>query len=173
MLDHLPPEAPKHLDLIDGSLFIWPPRTDSHQLTIDLLADPAEGIRPPANFAVVIEMTVTLGLRQRPEPDVMVVLKSAARDLGRTSYTPDEVLLVVEVVSPASEEMDRTTKPIKYSEAGITYLWRVERHGHDPVVYTFELEPSTKTYVPTGIHRGRLKTHVGFGVDIDLKGISG
>ncbi len=25
-----------------------------------------------------------------------------------------------------------------------------------------------KAYVPTGIHRGRLRTHVGFDVDIDL-----
>lgn len=113
-------------------------------------------------------MTVTLGLRQRPEPDVLVVKKSAMEDLDRTSYTPDEVHLVVEVVSPDSIDRDRTTKPIKYSNAGIKYLWRVEREGQEPVVYTYELDPAVKAYVPTGIHRGRLRTDIGFDVDIDL-----
>ena len=61
---------------------------------------------------------------------------------------------MVEVVSPESVERDRTTKPIKYSDAGIKHLWRVEQEGDKPVAYTFELEPAVKAYVPTGIYRG-------------------
>ncbi|WP_307845346.1 Uma2 family endonuclease [Planomonospora sp. ID67723] len=117
---------------------------------------------------VVREMTVTLGLRQRPEPDVMVVEKSAMTSLHVTSFKPEDVHLVVEVVSPESVERDRTTKPIKYSDAGIKHLWRVEQEDDRAVVYTFELEPAVKAYVPTGVHRGRLRTDIGFDVDIDL-----
>ncbi|GIH74053.1 hypothetical protein [Planobispora longispora] len=45
---------------------------------------------------------------------------------------------------------------------------RAEQEDERPVVCTFEPEPSVKAYVPTGIHRGRLRTDIGFGVDIDL-----
>lgn len=113
-------------------------------------------------------MTVTLGRRQRPEPEVLVVGKSAMADLDKTSYTPDEVHLVVEVVSPDSADRDRTTKPLDYANAGVRYPWRVEREGQAPVVCTYELDPATKTYVLTGVHRGRLRTRIGFDVDIDL-----
>ncbi|WP_329093364.1 MULTISPECIES: Uma2 family endonuclease [unclassified Streptosporangium] len=168
MLDHLPPGAPRHVELIDGSLIMRPPQTAFHMFVINLMIDQQRGIRPPAHLRVVREMTVTLGMRQRPEPDIMVVASSALTSLSTTSFKPEDVHLVVEVVSPESLERDRTTKPIKYSDAGIRHLWRVEQEDDRPVVYTFELEPAVKAYVPTGIHRGRLKTDVGFEVDIDL-----
>jgi Uma2 family endonuclease len=78
------------------------------------------------------------------------------------------VHLVVEVVSEESRDRDRTTKPGKYSSAGIRHFWRVEPEDDQPVAYTFELKPAVKAYVPTGIHRGRLRTNIGFPVDIDL-----
>ncbi|MEV1204879.1 Uma2 family endonuclease [Microbispora rosea] len=168
MLDHLPPDAPAHVELIDGSLIMRSPQTNFHMLMVNLLVDRDRGIRPPGHLAVAREISITLGLRQRPEPDVLVVKKEALSDLRRTSYRPEEVQLVVEVVSPDSEERDRLTKPIKYSDAGIRYLWRIELEDQEPVAYTFELEPSVKAYVPTGIHRKRLTTYVGFEVDIDL-----
>jgi len=72
------------------------------------------------------------------------------------------------VVSPESEDRDRETKPAKYARAGIRFLWRIEREGSTPVAYTYELDPASGTYVATGVHRGRLKTDIGFPVDIDL-----
>ena len=117
---------------------------------------------------VVREMTVTLGIRQRPEPDIMVVDRFRVDEPEDDLVQTGNVHLVVEVVSPESVERDRTTKPIKYSDAGIKHLWRVEQEDDQPVVYTFELEPAIKAYVPTGIHRGRLRTNIGFDVDIDL-----
>ncbi|WP_405084699.1 Uma2 family endonuclease [Microbispora sp. NBC_01389] len=168
MLDHLPPDAPRHVELIDGALVFRAPQTVFHMLMVTLLTDRDHGIRPPGHLAVAREMSVTLGPRQRPEPDVLVLGREALSDLRRTWYRPEEVHLVVEVVSPESAERDRVTKPIKYSNAGIRYLWRIEQEDQHAVAYTFELEPSVKAYVPTGIHRKRLVTYAGFDVDIDL-----
>ncbi|MEV7965110.1 Uma2 family endonuclease [Sphaerisporangium sp. NPDC088356] len=165
MLDHLPPDAPRHVELIDGSLIMMSPQSAFHMLMLRLFE---RELTPPDDLFVVREMSVTLGVRQRPEPDILVVKRAAMANLRTTSFAPEDVHLVIEVVSPESVERDRTTKPIKYSNAGIRYLWRVEQEGEAPVVYTFELEPSVKAYVPTGIHRERLKTVVGFDVDIDL-----
>jgi Uma2 family endonuclease len=113
-------------------------------------------------------MDLKISTRQRPVPDIMVVIASPSDDLDRTCFTPDEVRLVVEVVSPDSEERDRETKPAKYAKAGVRFLWRIEREGRTPVAYTYELDPASGTYVATGVHRGRLKTDIGFPVDIDL-----
>ncbi len=44
----------------------------------------------------------------------------------------------------------------------------MENDGGRAVVYTFELEPATLTYAPTGVHHDQLKVTVPFQVDIDL-----
>lgn len=165
MLDHLPPDAPRHVELIDGSLIMRSPQTLFHLYTVELIE---HSLKPPAHLEVLREMTVTLGLHQRPEPDILVVERSAIKSSRLTSFKPEDVHLVAEVVSDESMERDRTTKPIKYSNAGIKHFWRVEEEDRLLVVYTFELEPAVKAYVPTGIHRKRLQTNICFDVDIDL-----
>ncbi|MDH6224521.1 hypothetical protein M2169_001491 [Streptomyces sp. MJP52] len=106
-------------------------------------------------------MTVRLDRRSRPEPDVLV--PTAAYDPDRTWYAPEEVTLVVEVVevvvvvSEGSADRDRPLKPFKYAQAGIAHFWRVEDEAGAPAVHTYELDTMTRTYVPAGIHRDRLK----------------
>ncbi|MFI7612912.1 Uma2 family endonuclease [Nonomuraea terrae] len=112
-------------------------------------------------------MTVTLGARERPEPDLLLVRRPAFSN-KITSFAAEDVHLVVEVVSEESQGRDRTTKPIKYSNAGIKHFWRIEQGDNMPVAYTFELEPSVRAYVPTGIHRKRLRTNIGLDIDIDV-----
>jgi Uma2 family endonuclease len=164
-LDALPPEAPRRVELIDGALIIMSPQTSFHMLMINSLL---ARIQPAEGLYVTREMDLKISTRQRPVPDIMIVTTSPFDDLDRTCFTPDEVRLVVEVVSPESEDRDRETKPAKYAKAGIRFLWRVEREGGSPVAYTYELDPASGAYVATGVHRGRLKTDIGFPVDIDL-----
>ncbi|GIH90947.1 Uma2 family endonuclease [Planobispora siamensis] len=173
-LDRLPSEGPngepdffRHVELIDGALVFMSPRKRFHQRVIRGLTA-VLGDLAPERLAVVDQMDVKLGLRTRPCPDVLVVDAEAADDDERTFYTPDEVHLVVEVVSPESEERDRKTKPARYAEAGIPHLWRVENRDGKPVVYVYELDPATGAYGLTGIHHGRLTVPVPFPVDIDL-----
>jgi Uma2 family endonuclease len=165
MLDHLPADAPRHVELIDGALVMRPPQTLAHMLALRLFE---QRLKPPPHLSVAREMTVTLGMRQRPEPDILVVNRSSFTTKV-TSFKPEDVHLTIEVVSDESRERDRTTKPIKYSNAGIKHFWRVEQ-GEDakPVVYTFELDLAVRAYVPTGIHKDHLRVDVGFPVDIDL-----
>jgi Uma2 family endonuclease len=165
MLDRLPPGVPRHVELIDGSLIMMSPQTAFHMFVLRRFE---QELIPSDDLAVVREMTVTLGIRQRPEPDIMVVDKAALMTMKTTSFKAENVHLAVEVVSPESIDRDRTTKPIKYSDAGIRHFWRIEQEGDQPVAYTFELEPAVKAYVPTGIHRGRLRINIGFDVDINL-----
>ncbi len=97
-----------------------------------------------------------------------VIRAQAERGPDQTSYEAEDVLLVVEVVSPDSEERDRKRKPQLYAEADIPNFWRVENNSGRPTVYVYELDPATKAYALTGIHHDRLKLSLPFKIDIDL-----
>ncbi len=125
--------------------------------------------RAPADIQIEPQMAIRLDQHNRHEPDL--VATTAAYDPARTCYTPDQVLLVVEVVSPESAHRDRTVKLRKYAEAGIAHHWRVEEEDSAPVVHAYELDEPTRAYVATGIHRGTLQAAVPFAMTIDLDGL--
>lgn len=173
-LDNLPQEGPngeldffKHVELVDGALIFMSPQKRFHDVVIRRLASAFEA-QAPENLAVATQMDITLGVRQRPCPDVLLIDAALNHDHDRTSYAPVEVCLVVEVVSPESKLRDREVKPLRYAGAGITHFWRIEDEAGKPVVYVYELDPATHTYVPTGIHHGRLSVEVPFPIEIDL-----
>ncbi|WP_157531903.1 MULTISPECIES: hypothetical protein [unclassified Kitasatospora] len=93
----------------------------------------------PEHLRVVREMSVVLGKRGRPEPDVSVVRD---RELKPRKYA--------EAGIPHFWRVEQ------------------EDTGRHPVVYVLELEPATRTYVVTGVHHGRLKVGGPFEIDIDL-----
>ncbi|WP_181788144.1 Uma2 family endonuclease [Streptomyces phytophilus] len=165
-LDTLP-DLPPHTELIDGSLVFVTPQSSFHsEIIITLQIELRRMV--PDGLAVRREMTVVIDDQQRPEPDLIVLRSGALGDGSETKYEAGDVVLAVEVVSPESRGRDRETKPLKYARAGIQHYWRVEKQDGKPVVFVFELEPATGAYVPTGIHRDRLKLSVPFDLDIDL-----
>jgi Uma2 family endonuclease len=173
-LDALPSVGPngepdffKHVELIDGALVFMSPQKRFHERVIHGLRV-SLNTQVPDDVTALSQMDVKLGYRMRPCPDVLVIDAVAAEDDARTFYNPDEVRLVIEVVSPESEDRDRKTKPLRYSEAGIPHFWRVEDLGGKPVAYVYELDPATKTYALTGIHHGRLTVPAPFPIDVDL-----
>ncbi|MEY9212148.1 Uma2 family endonuclease [Thermobifida halotolerans] len=164
-LDRLP-DLPPHTELIDGSLVLVSPQTLFHSLVLSLLE---VGLRRalPRHLRVRREMSVVLGPRQRPEPDLLVVRAGDESD-GQTFYRPDAVELAVEVVSPESQVRDRERKPQLYAAAGIPHFWRVENVSGGPTVYVYQLDPATAAYALTGIFHDRLDVTVPFDITIDL-----
>lgn len=164
-LDHLP-QAPRHTELIDGVLiFRLSPQRSWHSRLVQNLTFSLRQAAP-GGIEIGLEMTVRLDRKSRPEPDVLAA--TVAYDPDRTRFLPEEVALVIEVVSEESADRDRSIKPFKYAQAGIPHFWRVEDETSGPAVHVYELDTFTRTYVPTGIHRDRLKVAVPFPVDIDL-----
>lgn len=173
-LDRLPSDGPngepdffKHVELIDGALVFMSPQRRFHERIIRGLTNSLNA-QVPDHLTALMQMDVKLGQRMRPCPDVLVIDAAAAGDDSRTYYEPSEVHLVVEVVSPESEERDRKLKPPRYAEAGIPHFWRVEEHDGGAVVYVYELDPATKAYAVTGIHHGKFDVSVPFSIEIDL-----
>ncbi|WUH91479.1 Uma2 family endonuclease [Streptomyces sp. NBC_00433] len=169
-LDLLPPDAPRHIELLDGALiFNMSPQRSRHDRVIRRLTAALEAVAP-AGWTVEAQMTVTLGRRTRPEPDVIVASVPYAPE--RTSFLPEDVSLVVEVVPAESQDRDRRYKPGLYAEAGIRHLWRIEDEQGLPVIHTYELDDTTRAYVATAVHRERLATTVPFRLDLVPAGLA-
>jgi Uma2 family endonuclease len=168
-LDHLP-EAPRHTELIDGALvFMMSPQRWWHghlvtMLTVALMQQVPDGI------SVGREMTVRLDARNRPEPDLLLTTLPYEED--RTWFAPEDVQLVVEVVSPESAHRDRTVKLHKYADAGIPHYWCIEDEDGTPVVHVYELDRPTSAYAPAGIFRHSLKRPVPFDITLDLDALT-
>ncbi|WP_405786070.1 Uma2 family endonuclease [Streptomyces sp. NBC_00138] len=161
---------PPHTQLIDGSLVFPCPQQVFHSVGGCLVE---RGLRDglPDHLRVRRQMCVVIDDRNVPEPDVIVVRAGSVRGPGQTLYDAANVLLAVEVVSPESESRDRDTKPHKYAAAGIAHYWRVERADAKDrrlVVYVYELDPASRVYALTGIHRGQLKVEVPYPISVDL-----
>jgi Uma2 family endonuclease len=165
------PDLPPRTQLIDGSLVLVSPQVMFRKRAITRLVQ-ALSAAAPAEYAVQWEMTVTLGPKQRPEPDVMVTWAAAEISDDQSDFKPEDVLLVVEVVSNESRVRDRERKPLLYAEAGIRYFWRVENSDGRPAVYAYELDPATRIYVPVGIFHDRITLGTPFPIDIDLGGLN-
>ncbi|GAB2747147.1 Uma2 family endonuclease [Kitasatospora kifunensis] len=165
-LDRLP-DLPPHTELIDGSLIFVSTQTVFHFRTLRLLEHALLAVIP-AGWDVWREFSVVLGKRNRPEPDLAVAPLSAETGPKDTWIKAEDVLLAVEVVSEESQERDREVKPRKYAAAGIRYFWRVESNEGSPVVYTYERDPATNSYVPTGIFHDRLTIEHPFPMDVKL-----
>jgi len=160
-------DLPRHTELIDGSLVFEAPQRNFHTSMIDFLITELRR-QVPAGFRATREMTIKLEPRTAVDPDVSVIRTAVPHGPDVTHYLPDVTVLVVEVVSPDSIDRDRDTKPHKYARAGIEHFWRVEREGDEPVIFTYRLDPTTKSYVATGIHRDRLEVGEPFAFALDF-----
>jgi Uma2 family endonuclease len=163
------PELPRHTELIDGALiFNMSPQRRWHSKVKTRLARALED-QAPAGLTIDTEMTVRLGPRTRPEPDVVVSTSEISDDA--TWYDASQILLAIEVVSPESVDRDRKLKPGRYADASIRHFWRIEDEDGNPAVHVYELDDATGDYVATGIHRGSLKLSVPFEINIELSAL--
>lgn len=130
----LPDDAPR-VELRDGVMIAVPSPTFGHQKISFLLwmwlrqHAPLE-LEPSAATGVLIDGVQTF------EPDVLLLRRETLNPQSHYA-TAEQVVLVVEVVSPSTRRRDRLEKPAGYAAAGIRYFWRIEQ---DPAhVYAYEL----------------------------------
>jgi Uma2 family endonuclease len=145
-LDTLPEDGVRR-ELIDGALHVSPSPTSIHQVLAMRLGVALEQTCPDHLF-VSQSNDVQLSPRRLFIPDVLVTTFEAARRRAG-SFTADEVVLAVEIVSPGSQSMDRVLKPALYAKAGIPHYWLIETDG-DITVQTYRLDGKAEVYEPSG-----------------------
>jgi Uma2 family endonuclease len=134
-------------ELQEGNLLVMPPADDEHAEMIMRIG--AWLIAGGHAGRVLATPGVRVGTSGR-SPDVVIRRTPRA---GRTVWIdPTEILLVIEIVSPGSVELDRYLKPVEYARAGVQHFWRIEREG-PATVHRFGLgvgADGTPIYVPRG-----------------------
>ncbi|MEV4705989.1 Uma2 family endonuclease [Actinoplanes sp. NPDC049316] len=144
-LDALPDDGFRR-ELLDGVLLASPSPTDIHQVIAARLVVALED-GCPEDLHVTQAVEIRINPRRSFIPHVLVTTDEAASRGGRF-YTPEEVVLAVEIVSPTSQSMDRVMKPALYAKAGIPHYWLVETQG-GLEVQTYRLDPEDEVYHPS------------------------
>lgn len=132
-------------ELHEGVLHIMPPPIQWHSRVARRLANALKR----AGMAVGMEVGVKFSENDERTPDVAVFRSEPA--LERAVFPPGDFLILVEVVSKASEAQDRILKPLHYAGAGIPGFWRVERDpgdATDALIHQYDLS-AQGTYVET------------------------
>ncbi|MGB2568446.1 Uma2 family endonuclease [Micromonospora citrea] len=143
-LDRLPDDGRRRPELLDGNLLMSPSPTRLHQSIAGRLMAALEETCP-ADLDVTQGVEVRVSRRRSFTPDLLVTeLDASVRN--PSCYRPNEVLLVVEIVSEGSRSIDRVLKPALYAEADIPYFWRVETEA-GIVVHAHKLDPVKGVYV--------------------------
>jgi len=153
-LDALPDDGVRR-ELLDGVLLVSPSPTDIHQIIAGRLMVALEE-SCPAEFQVTQGVEIGINSRRAFIPDVLVTTDEAARRRGRL-YSPHEVVLAIEIVSPTSLSMDRITKPALYAAAGIPFYWRIET-GDGLTVHTYKIDPEHEVYRSSGDFQEQIAT---------------
>ncbi|MBM7491012.1 Uma2 family endonuclease [Micromonospora luteifusca] len=99
----------------------------------------------PHDLDVTQGVEVRISRKRSFIPDLLVTYLDAAQR-NPSHYLPDQVLLVVEIVSAGSRSIDRVLKPALYAEADIPYFWRIETEV-GIVVHTHKLDAMKQVYV--------------------------
>ena len=128
-------------ELIDGHMYMMAPPSRKHQkISMELSSLIREYIRSHKGKCEVYAAPFAVYLDERSstyvEPDISVICNPDKLDDRGCKGAPD---WIIEIVSPASKQMDYYTKLFKYRNTGVREYWIVDPSKNLIVVYNFEL----------------------------------
>lgn len=135
-------------ELIDGKIYMMAPPVRIHQkLITELVSILHRHIKNnngncevyPAPFAVFLNEDD----RNYVEPDISVICDGSKLDDRGCNGAPD---LVIEIISPSTQQMDYGIKLFKYRTAGVREYWIINPATRIVNVYDFENEKGTCQY---------------------------
>jgi Uma2 family endonuclease len=132
------------LELIEGEIIRKMPQNEPHTWAIRAVEEALRSAFLPGHD-VRTQLPLVFGSRNKPEPDVAVVIGSF-NDYKRKH--PATAVLVVEV-SDSTLALDRTTKAAVYARAGIEDYWIVNLPDG---VLEVHRQPAAMTDQPLGHH---------------------
>ena len=120
----LPEDTPR-VELLDGVMVVVPSPTGMHQNIANLLWLWFRQ-HAPLSLEPLTAVGVAVSHQNTFEPDVLLL--RGPIDQQSHYYSPNQVLIAVEVVSPSTRRRDRFQKPNDYADAGIAHYWRIEQN---------------------------------------------
>ena len=118
----IPPNG-KRYELIAGEVHVTPAPSPAHQRLVQRLLRALEDHFRPPREVLVSPVDVILTDNDVVQPDIVVAANSAQVSDRGIEGAP---LIVVEVLSPATAQYDRTTKAQRYAALGVPHYWLVD-----------------------------------------------
>lgn len=111
---------------VDGVVVMASPASLRHQEIMDFLKEIFSTYGRVHHLGKVVSPPFQMKLgRSGREPDVLFIAKEHLERLKRT-YLDGPADLVVEIISPESEERDRSSKFYEYQDAGVSEYWLID-----------------------------------------------
>jgi Uma2 family endonuclease len=155
LYDHLVPHLGRwRAEIIDGRLIVSPVGSPENQWKASVLVEAFLPLARERGWRVYPGLDVCLpGTREPFEPDFAMAPKDASRWGAREVFT-DGLVMVGEIVSPASIEDDREKKPRIYARGRVPIMLLVDPVCDPPTVTVFSRlkdgEYTEKTEVTMG-----------------------
>ncbi|MEV0995969.1 Uma2 family endonuclease [Nonomuraea sp. NPDC050202] len=134
------PDDGNRYELFNGSLLVSPSPTILHQLAISNVMFILQAAAPP-DLVTLTAINLRVSDKDYYIPDVVIVPRSSVR-IRQLMFTPQDMLLAVEIGSPSTRLRDEDLKAKVYAKAGIPTYWRIEL-DEGPVLYVHELNGDT------------------------------
>jgi len=134
------PEDGNRYEVVDGELLVTPSPRPWHQIVTGrlfrALADYLD--RHPVGHVIASPADISWSPLDLVQPDLFVVPLEAARTLNWAAMR--HLLLVAEVLSPATARADRFTKRRLYQRSGVPLYWIVDADRRAVEIWTPEWE---------------------------------
>ena len=129
------PDDGNRYEVVYGELLVTPaPRPWHEVLQARLMFAIGQYLRDePVGIVLGSRADISWGDDVLVQPDVFVVPTAQARTLDWTRY--QDLLLVVEVLSPSTARSDRFLKRRRYQEAGVPLYWIVDGDAHQVEIW--------------------------------------
>ena len=152
------PSDGNRYEVVHGELLVTPAPRFDHQLLVSRLAVAVANYlaQEPVGIMLTSPADISWGRDVLVQPDVFVVPYDEARSCEWSRIR--SLLLVVEVLSPATARADRLTKRRRYQEAGVPLYWIMDGAEQRAEVWTPEaelpvIEPERLVWRPAGAGR--------------------
>lgn len=134
-LEAMPDDGRRH-ELIDGTLVVTPAPSLRHQIVSSRLIELLLAAAPPDVQVLHAPTDVVLDDATVLQPDLLVVRVDDLED----ESAPLRPVLVVEILSPSTRQVDLTLKRSRYEAAGCPSYWVVD--PDEPSLIAWELDDS-------------------------------
>jgi Uma2 family endonuclease len=152
------PDDGKRYEILDGDLYVTPSPSARHQkVSLNLVLALAQHVRAHGIGEVfAAPLDVILADDSIAQPDILFVVKDRLHIVRDVVHgAPD---LLIEILSPGTQERDRTLKRHLYARHGSRELWLVD--PEDKTVEVFHLDPSSENPPRIFAHRDILLSEV-------------
>ena len=144
--EKMPADGFRH-EIIDGAELMTPaPNPDHQAVVVNLAALLRDHTKEQSLGRVFVAPTdVVLSLHDLVQPDVFFVLEARAHIVGPKSIegAPD---LVIEVLSPSTEAVDRVQKRGLYDRSGVREFWMIDPASRTVEIHEFGSPRRTRIY---------------------------